>query len=141
MNKEGQIVIIEDDSDDIMMLDEIFRKLRYNNEIVFFTDGNEALAYLTQSDVRPFLILSDINMPMLSGFELRDKIQNNEQLHVKCIPYLFYTTGANKKTVLEAYSKSVQGFFQKPNSFAELERTIKTIIEYWKECIAPGNYG
>ncbi|HEX2536611.1 MAG TPA: response regulator, partial [Chitinophagaceae bacterium] len=63
-----------------------------------------------------------------------------EQLHNKCIPYLFFTTGANKKSVLEAYALSVQGFFKKPDTVAGLERTIKRIVDYWSECIAPGEY-
>ena len=90
--------------------------------------------------MQPFLILSDINMPRLNGFELRSKIFTNEQLQTKCIPYLFFTTGANKKAVVDAYALSVQGFFIKPTSMDGLERTIKKIVEYWQECIAPSQY-
>ena len=140
MNKNGPIIVIEDDIDDQDMLTEIFKKLDYTNKIIFFTDGNEALELLNKSDVQPFLILSDINMPRLNGFELRSKIFTNEQLQTKCIPYLFFTTGANKKAVIDAYAMSVQGFFVKPASMEALERTIKKIVEYWKECIAPSEY-
>jgi CheY-like chemotaxis protein len=90
--------------------------------------------------VHPFLILSDINMPKINGFELRNKIFTNEQLQTKCIPYLFFTTAADKKSVVDAYSLSVQGFFKKPHSIEGLEHTIKKIIEYWQECIAPGQF-
>jgi len=133
-------VVIEDDEDDQQILDEIFKKLDYKNKIVFFADGNDALDYLNKTDIVPFLILSDINMPKINGFELRTKVQTNEKLHVKCIPYLFFTTNANKKSVAEAYAMSVQGFFVKPNSFEKLENTIRKIMEYWKECIAPSEY-
>jgi CheY-like chemotaxis protein len=137
MNKSGPIVIIEDDLDDQELLDGIFKKLNYENEIIFISDGDKALEFLVSSDIRPFLILSDVNLPKLNGFELRDKINNNEQLKLKCIPYLFFTTAASQNAVVDAYSKSVQGFFVKPNSYESLERTIKRIIEYWQECIAP----
>jgi CheY-like chemotaxis protein len=140
MNKNGPVVVIEDDEDDQQILDEIFKKLDYKNKIVFFADGNDALDYLNKTDIVPFLILSDINMPKINGFELRTKVQTNEKLHVKCIPYLFFTTNANKKSVAEAYAMSVQGFFVKPNSFEKLENTIRKIMEYWKECIAPSEY-
>ncbi len=133
-------MVIEDDEDDQQILDEIFKKLDYKNKIVFFADGNDALDYLNKTDIVPFLILSDINMPKINGFELRTKVQTNEKLHVKCIPYLFFTTNANKKSVAEAYAMSVQGFFVKPNSFEKLENTIRKIMEYWKECIAPSEY-
>lgn len=140
MNKTGPIIVIEDDIDDQEILMEIFEKLGYKNKIVYFGDGNEALEYLNKTDVQPFLILSDINMPKINGFELRNKVFTNEQLQTKCIPYLFFTTAADKKSVVEAYALSVQGFFKKPNSIQGLEKTIKKIVEYWQECIAPSEY-
>jgi CheY-like chemotaxis protein len=140
MNKTGPIIVIEDDIDDQEIMVEIFQELGYVNKIIYFSDGNEALEYLNKTDVHPFLILSDINMPKINGFELRNKVFTNEQLQTKCIPYLFFTTASNKKSVMDAYSLSVQGFFKKPNSMKELESTIKKIIEYWKECIAPSHF-
>ena len=140
MNKNGPVVVIEDDEDDQFMLDEIFKKLNYSNKVVFFKDGNEALAYLNKTEVVPFLILSDINMPLINGFELRNRVATNEKLHVKCIPYLFFTTSATKQSVLDAYALSVQGFFVKPNSLGKLEDIIRKIMDYWKECIAPSEY-
>jgi CheY-like chemotaxis protein len=140
MNKNGPIIIIEDDLEDQEILELIFTNLDYKNKIVFFQDGNEALNFLNQTDIKPFLILSDVNMPKINGFELRNKVFTNEQLQLKCIPYLFFTTGANKKSVSDAYALSVQGFFKKPNTVPELELTIKKIVEYWKECIAPSEF-
>lgn len=139
MDKNGPIVVIEDDSDDQEILKEIFVNLNYKNPIIYFSDGEDALNYLTETRVKPFLILSDINMPKLSGFELREKIYVNESLNLKCIPYLFFTTTSNQKSVIDAYSQSVQGFFVKPNDFTRLQNTIQKIVEYWQECEAP-NY-
>jgi CheY-like chemotaxis protein len=140
MNKTGPIIVIEDDADDQDVLVEIFKKLEYKNEIIYFSDGNEALEFLNKTDIHPFLILSDINMPKINGFELRNKVFTNAQLQTKCIPYLFFTTATTKKAVLDAYALSVQGFFIKPNRIADLEQTLKKIIEYWQECIAPNQF-
>ncbi len=140
MNKSGPIVVIEDDLDDQEVLVEIFQKLGYVNKIIYFHDGNDALTYLNKSDVQPFLILSDINMPKISGFELRNRVFTNEQLQTKCIPYLFFTTAATRKSVIDAYTMSVQGFFVKPTSMQSLENTIRKIVEYWQECIAPNQF-
>lgn len=140
MNKNGPIIVIEDDRDDQELLVEIFRELNYANEIIYFSDSDKALAYLNRREVQPFLILSDINMPRMNGFELRNRIFTNEQLTLKCIPYLFFTTGGDKKAVTDAYSMSVQGFFIKPQSMEKLKSTIRKIVEYWKECIAPNQY-
>ena len=73
MNKGGPIIIIEDDLDDQDILTEVFKELNYRNEIIFFDDGEKALTYLTATEVEPFIIFSDINMPKLSGMELREK--------------------------------------------------------------------
>lgn len=139
MDKNGPIIVIEDDSDDQELLKDIFNNLDYQNPIIYFSDGEDALNYLTETRIKPFLILSDINMPKLSGLELREKIYINESLNLKCIPYLFFTTTSTQKSVIDAYSQSVQGFFVKPNDFARLQNTIQKIVEYWKECEAP-NY-
>ncbi|HMI77207.1 MAG TPA: response regulator [Ferruginibacter sp.] len=139
MNKTGPIIIIEDDKDDQEVLDKIFTALDYKNEIIYFTEGEKALEYLTSTAIEPFIILSDINMPKLNGMELREKIHTNEDLRIKCIPYLFFTTSAEQKHVVDAYSKSVQGFFVKPSSIEKLKHSLKVIVEYWQECESP-NY-
>ncbi len=139
MNKNGPIVVIEDDEDDRDLFELIYRKLGCKNELVFLPDGMEALQYLESKSTNPFLILSDINLPKLDGFALKEKIQNSTRLQLRCVPYLFFTTSAAEKTITDAYSKSVQGFFVKPSGIANLERTLKTIIDYWKECKAPEN--
>lgn len=139
MNKSGPIIIIEDDLDDQELLTDVFKELDFKNEIIFFGDGEQALDFLINKSIEPFIIFSDINMPRLNGVELREKVHNNEDLRIKSIPYLFFTTTAEQKHVIEAYSKSIQGFFVKPTSFPELKRTIKIIVEYWQECVSP-NY-
>ena len=139
MNKTGPIVIIEDDVDDQYILTDIFKELNYDNKLIFFGDSVQALEYLTATDIEPFLVLSDINMPKLSGMELREKVHNNEDLRLKSIPYLFFSTSAEQKHVIDAYSRSIQGFFIKPNSYDRLKSVIVKIVEYWKECESP-NY-
>ena len=139
MNKNGPIIIIEDDTDDQEVLADIFNELNYGNKLIFFGDSTLALEYLTETDVEPFLVLSDINMPKLNGMELREKIHNNEDLRMKSIPYLFFSTSAEQNHVIDAYSRSIQGFFVKPNRYDKLKEIIVKIVEYWKECESP-NY-
>ena len=137
MNKSGPIVIIEDDLDDQDILTEIFNELNYDNKLIFFGDSIKALEYLTDTAIEPFLVLSDINMPKLNGMELREKVHNNEDLRLKSIPYLFFSTCAEQKHVIDAYSRSIQGFFVKPGNYDKLKMVIVKIVEYWKECESP----
>ncbi|CAN5140273.1 hypothetical protein BH09BAC2_BH09BAC2_16150 [soil metagenome] len=139
MNKSGIIIVIEDDIDDQEFLQESFEEINCPNKIMYFPDGEAALDYLISCDEEPFLILSDINMPKLNGMELHAKIQNNEQLRLRCIPYLFFTTTSDQRQVIDAYSKSVQGFFIKPSSIVKLKDILQTILKYWTDCESP-NY-
>lgn len=139
MNKGGPIIIIEDDLDDQYILADVFEELGIKNEVKFFGDGEEALDYLTDTSIEPFIIFSDINMPKLNGMELREKVHENEDLRLKSIPYLFFTTSAAQQSVIDAYSKSIQGFFIKPAEYGELKATIKSIVDYWTRCVSP-NY-
>jgi two-component SAPR family response regulator len=137
MNKTGPIIIIEDDVEDKEILYDVFKELEIENEIIFFSECHLVLEYLTSIETEPFLILSDIEMPELNGLELRAQIHTNENFRLKGIPYLFFSTWAEQKYVLEAYFNSVHGFFLKPHDWNHIKRTIKIIIEYWQACESP----
>lgn len=139
MNRNGPIIIIEDDIEDQEIFTEIFTELNYKNKIIFFAEGELALEYLTTTDEEPFLILSDIYMPKLTGMDLREKIHENEDLRIKCIPFLFFSTLAEQQFVIDAYSKSIQGFFIKPTTYKGIKESISTIVTYWQACVSP-NY-
>ncbi|MCC5613244.1 response regulator, partial [Nostoc sp. CHAB 5834] len=134
------VIIIEDDADDQFILEQIFNKLNYPNEVIYFLDPEKALAFLETTTEMPFLIISDINMPKLDGFALRQKIHVDAKLQLKCIPYLFFSTSVTQEMVIDAYSLSAQGFFIKQDTMIELEETITVIMNYWKRCAAPNNY-
>ena len=127
----GPIIFVEDDLDDQELLKEAILQLKIQNSYKFFNNGLEALGYLETTTEQPFIIFSDINMPLLNGMELRHTIYNNEYLREKSIPFVFLTTASNKLLVKEAFDLSVQGFFRKPETFSELHSTIKQILEYW----------
>ncbi|MDF2437358.1 MAG: response regulator [Bacteroidota bacterium] len=140
MDKHGPIIIIEDNAADQRILTEIFKNLEFENELCFFNDGLVALDFLNTTTKVPFLIISDINMPRMTGFELRQKIHENAELSLKCVPFLFFSTGSDKNSVEDAYAMSVQGFFRKPEGIDKLEATLRKIVEYWKECVAPSDF-
>ena len=137
MLKNGPIVIIEDDADDQELLNEIFRDLQLTNLVKFFSSCLNAFDYLITTIERPFLIISDINLPAMSGLELCRKISENESLKRKSIPFIFLTTTNDHKVITEAYKMFVQGFFVKPTSIKDLREMMKMIVDYWKVCRHP----
>lgn len=137
MPKNGPIIIIEDDFDDQELLREIFGELNIPNVLKFFNSCLSAFDYLLTSIEKPFLILSDINLPAMTGLELCRKIMENEFLRIRSVPFVFLTTTGDQKVITQAYDMHVQGFFVKPSSIAELKEMIRMIIEYWKVCRHP----
>jgi CheY-like chemotaxis protein len=140
MNNNGPIIIVEDDEDDRELLAGVFRKINLQNEIIFFTDGKLAYDYLVESQIVPFLILSDIHMPGLNGPELCTKIRLDEKLQKLYIPFIYFTTSTTRMAIADAYAAAADGFFIKPNSYGELEDSIKNIVAYWTECHLPSDY-
>jgi CheY-like chemotaxis protein len=136
----GPIIIIEDDEDDKSIIDEVLRELNILNKIVWFKKCTDAVSYLKETVEQPFVIISDINLPGLSGVECKQQIDDDERLRVKSIPFVFLSTSNNKKTINTVYTiMNVQGYFQKPTSYEEIKRTIRTILEYWKICKHPNS--
>lgn len=139
MRKNGEIIIIEDDEDDRTILKDIFDILNYPNKVTFITDPLDAIPYLSDSSVIPFIILSDINMPKINGFELRAQILANEEISKKCVPYIFLSTSKNPENVLSAYDCHSQGYFQKQDDFSRYKILLQNIVDYWTTCLTPTN--
>jgi CheY-like chemotaxis protein len=132
MARLGPIIIIEDDADDQEIMKDVFNSLNVPNKLKIFSTCIEAYQYLETTSDKPFLIFSDINLPGMSGAELKKKINENVQLRRKSIPYVFLTTTSEHQVVLDAYESLSQGFFTKPNNIADLKRMIEMILTYWK---------
>jgi CheY-like chemotaxis protein len=134
MTIKGPIVIVDDDDDDHYILKRVCEKLGITTPIIFFSDGKKLLEYLRASQERPFIILCDVNMPVMNGLEVKRNIDNDEYLRKKGIPFIFFSTSAMSSIVREAFSMSVQGFFLKAQSLDELEKTLSVIFAYWEKC-------
>jgi CheY-like chemotaxis protein len=137
--KNGTIILVDDDTDDQELLVNVFESLRIPNEVLIFENGHEALLFLKQTPSQPFLIICDVNMPIMNGLELRRQINSNEFLRRKSIPFIFLSTSGDINAVIEAYELDVQGFFVKERYFEGIQEQIKQIVEYWKKCKHPNS--
>jgi|SRR5688572_11015856 len=135
------IVIVEDDADDQYFIKSICDKLGVTSELLFFDNGKDALDYLKATNRKTFLILCDINMPIMNGLELRRQIQMDEKLRRKSIPFIFLSTAARPKEVEEAYDLTVQGFFVKASQLKDMEMDLELILKYWQNCKHPNSQG
>ena len=140
MSVRGPIIVIEDDEDDREFYSETLNNLQIENEIIFFARAEEAYQFLEVTASKPLVILSDINLPGMSGIDFKKRIQENPFLRSKSIPFIFLTTSSDKKSVIIAYEMMVQGYFVKPNSVTELSSLLAQIIGYWKICKHPNSF-
>ena len=139
MSKYGPVILVEDDEDDREILKEVFKSLEVENTLLFFSNGQEVLNYLMTTTDKPFLILCDVNLPKMRGTELRHRLNENEHLRKKSIPFVFLSTSAEPGAVRDAYDQMVQGFFQKEHRYEQVKSMIKLIIDYWSVCKHPNN--
>jgi CheY-like chemotaxis protein len=139
MTSKAPIVVIEDDEDDQFFIQEAINGLALMNPLVFFNNGVEAIEYLIATLEAPLVILSDVNMPSMNGIELRQLIDLNEYLKVKCIPFVFLTTAADQDVVNTAYRMTIQGYFKKERTFTGLQEQLRSILDYWDKCIHPNS--
>lgn len=134
------IVLIEDDTDDKEILQMVLEDLGISNPLVWFANGRQAFEYLITTTKQPFLIISDVNLPGMSGVEFKMKVDDHPELRKKCIPFVLYSTSVDKQTVEDAYTKmTVQGFFKKNSGYDDIKHTIRTIHEYWTICRHPNS--
>lgn len=140
MAKSGPIIVLEDDVDDEAILKAILKELNIENELVCFAKADEAFQYLKTTSQQPFIILSDVNLPGQSGLEFKRRLDSDEELRRKSIPFIFYSTSVSQKAVDIAYTQlTVQGFFQKHDSYNGIRDSIKLILDYWRACRHPNS--
>ena len=136
MKKDGPIVVIDDDADDRQFFYKVLSSL-VPNEIVLLHDSTKVVEYLLDSSCDPFLIISDISMPKINGFELRDAIIKEPEIMEKKIPFLYFTGAWNEYSFTEACKRPINGFFHKASSLDELTEILSDIIDYWKSTDGP----
>lgn len=143
MSLHGPIISIEDDDDDQLIISDIIGRLGLPNTVRFFRTGLDALQYLATTPETPFLILCDIRMPLMDGIDLRQRINEDDYLRQKAIPFVYYTSTSRTEDLQEqvnfAYQLSVQGFFRKASGLEAVEGQLRLIIEYWQNCLHPNS--
>lgn len=125
-------MIIEDDKDDQEIYAEAIRAIGVPNKLLFFDSPVDFLPYINETEEQPFILLSDINMPQMSGLELKKRMSDDPYLSAKGIPFVFISTSAAKSSVRHAHALSVQGYFEKPQSLEGVKEMFRLIFGYWE---------
>lgn len=139
MAKNGPVLILEDDEDDRQIYDKIISSLGMLNKVIFFDGGDMLLEYLKTTKEQPFIIIADINLPRMNGIELWKKINADDYLRKKSIPFVYLTTIESREIVQDVYEVPVQGYFVKLPFYEDVKRQMKLIFDYWVLCRHPND--
>jgi CheY-like chemotaxis protein len=135
--EQNPILVVDNDVDDVEMIEEAWTTLGLTRPIHFFKTGNELIQFLVTSARPPFLILCDLHLPGETGFDIRKRLAESEELKYKSVPFIFWSNAATETQIQFAYDLPAQGFFIKPDNFTQLCDTFKTILDYWQKSQHP----
>jgi CheY-like chemotaxis protein len=128
-SKVVTILLVEDDEIDVKALHRAFEKLKIANPVVVARDGVEGWEML-QTLPRPYLIITDINMPRMNGIELLRKIRQSEEFRDSIVFAL--TTSNDEQDKVDAYHLNVAGYMLKTDMGTSFTRAIELIDNFWR---------
>jgi CheY-like chemotaxis protein len=130
--KELIILIAEDDDGHAELIKEGLEDSGICNKIIRFSNGREAWQFLSgagENEVRDknkgYLLLLDINMPEMDGFEVLKNIKQDEKL--KDIPVIMLTTTDDPREVEECYKLGCNMYITKPVEFKKFTETLRRL--------------
>jgi two-component system, chemotaxis family, chemotaxis protein CheY len=123
-----KILVVDDEKDIQLLFEQRFRREIRNGEVTFefAYSGEEALNYLNGSQHEAVLILSDINMPGMSGLELLDRIKERYAIPPPFV--MMITAYGDEENYQRAMKLGADDFLSKPVDFNELKQKIKTLL-------------
>ena len=134
MRNGSPLLIVEDNETDVLCLKEAFEKNGIGKTIITASNGEEALAYLNDDSGEyegriPNLILLDLNMPIMNGFEFLEAVKSDDRL--KAIPVVVLTSSTSKVDMNDSYRNYVAGYIEKPLDPDGYLEIVRVLSQYW----------
>jgi two-component system response regulator len=130
----AEILLVEDNDDDVVLTREGFERAKVAVNLHHVENGVECMAYLRKqgryADVpTPDVILLDLNMPLMSGYEVLQQISRDPDL--RHLPVVILTTSADERDILRMYELRCSSYIIKPVDFVQFQRVINEFTGYW----------
>jgi CheY-like chemotaxis protein len=136
MNGLKRILLVEDDPKDVELTITGLGEYNLANEVVVARDGEEALDYLyrrgahqTRENGNPAVMLLDLKLPKVNGFEVLQQIRADEKL--KMIPVVVLTSSREERDLVESYKLGVNAYVVKPVDFHQFVNAVKELGAFW----------
>jgi len=131
------ILMVDDDPEDVFLTRHAFRKGKLANDFHSVSSGEEMLAYLRHENIfsdedanpRPHIILLDINMPMMNGFEALEAMRADPA--IADIPVIMMTTSREHVDVSRSYAAGASSYISKPVTPSAMMDVVEVIETYW----------
>lgn len=128
MKKLKCVLLVDDDSINNFINERLIKKIDLTEEVNISLNGKEALEYLLKRSSEgknvPELILLDINMPVMDGFEFLDSFQKLELPNKNSIIIVMLTTSTNPSDTERLENTGVAGYINKPLTEQKLKDAI-----------------
>jgi len=121
------ILLVEDNGGDALLVREAIRNSRVEARVTIAADGEEALRFLNGS-LAPDLIILDLNLPKISGFDVLER-----RAATKGVPVIVFTSSGDPKERERAAKLGVRDYLVKPSDFDEYMRIIQNAVERWMQ--------
>src|SRR5947207_12007506 len=129
------VLVAEDEPSDFLLLERAFQKAGILAHLQWVKNGVEAIEYLRgceqTRDATPVLILSDIKMPLLDGFELLQFVKSDPLL--RAIPFVILSSSAQDKDIDQCYARGANSYLVKPGAFNDLIEISRVLGTYWMD--------
>jgi CheY-like chemotaxis protein len=134
------LLLAEDREDDVFFMERAIQRKQLPCILRAVTDGEQVLDYLEgKGDFAdrhvfplPSLVLLDIKMPKVDGFEALRRIRANREL--ARLPVVMFSTSKYQKEIDLAYDLFASGYMVKPSNPDELDAVLEPLIRFWFEC-------
>ncbi len=130
--KPVTIIMIEDDEGHARLIEKNIRRAGVSNEIIPFTNGTDALAYLLGKDGsgedsagRQLLVLLDLNLPDMTGVAILEKVKNNP--HTRRSPVVVLTTTDDEREIQRCYDLGANVYITKPVDYEGFANAIRQL--------------
>lgn len=130
----SMLLLVEDNPDDEILIKRLLKKNNIDNEIVVARDGQQAIDCLFGSGeyqgytlpIQPYVVLLDLNLPKVDGFEVLKRIRTNALTHT--LPVILLTAANEEKDIIMSYGLGVSSYIRKPvdnKAFDDAVRQLK----------------
>jgi CheY-like chemotaxis protein len=134
---KGVFVFIDDNKEEQEYFKKATKTLGLGNQLVCCFSGTEAYNYLKQTEKDTFMIICDVHMPVMDGFEFKRLVEGTPELKIKSIPFFFHSADATDLEIKTAYTLNIQGFLRKAATMEGTLLSLYYLICLWTDLVHP----